>query len=288
MEKNKRLYYFSHLLILFTGFIILFSILIENPLKEKLLLIPQNIIEYNQWWRVLTYPLSIEPIENILLFFITFLVFARKLEENYRSIMFPIIILANIILQGILLSALFFNENLTFSGMVGINFFIITHFVLNNHKSNIIILNRYSMPVIFFVTFLIFFWLTVIFGKYVFSNNENYLNQNISMAIIGIFLGTMAFTHLKFTNKNVDNITGKKALDKKTVSPQQLLLTNIANRELKKVNQRLQEDLIIKFTDMASYYDEDKLNQILDKINLFGYDSLNQDEIDFLNNYSKN
>ncbi len=275
-------------MILFTGFLILFSTLIENPFKEKILLIPENVIELNQWWRTLTYPIIIESIENIFLFFITFLIFAPKLEETYHSIMFPVVIILNIFLQGIILSAIFFNENMIFNGMVGINFFIITNFLFNNYKSNVVLFNRYTMPASFFVTFLVFFWLSAIFGKYVFFNEKNYLIQNLSMSSVGIIFGIFTFLQDKFTKSKESNISSKKIKVDNPINPQELLLTTIANKELKKVNEKLKEVLDDKFKEVTSYYDENKLNQILDKINLFGYDSLNQDEIDFLKNYSKN
>jgi len=118
---------------------------------------------------------------------------------------------------------------------------------------------------------------------------ENYkiVFEGLYSAIYGCSAGLVAYLHIRYTKVINPKINSEyyKAKRSREISDQILSLAMIANKELKKVNNELRQRLGEDEPLVGTY--EERLNDILDKINELGEESLDETERQFLDDYSK-
>ncbi|MFH1050089.1 MAG: rhomboid family intramembrane serine protease [bacterium] len=286
MNKKSRIYYFSHLIIFVTGIFYLIDLSTGGRLALMLELIPGRFVEYSQWWRLFTFPLATGYAEGIILFILTFMVFAPKLEEIYHTLLYPIVIMSIIAIQGLVFTLILRNSNFILFGTEGITFFVLTLFSLLNMKIKLIVANRFYVPTPLFIFALSFIWLSTLFFHSVWAENYWIIFQGLFSSTFGSSLALIAYLHIRYTkivNPKVHSEINKTKKGKE-ISDQILSLAMIANKELKKVNNELRQKL--GETEYVNGSGEDILNEILDKISEKGEDSLTDSEKFFLEDYS--
>lgn len=292
MSNRKRLYYFSHFVLIIVLGVYLLDIIMGGRLSSLFVLKPTLVIENSQYWRLFTFPLAYDSIEGIIFFIITFFIFAPKLEDIFQNWLYPLILSLIIFSQGTLLTLIYWKSDTMLHGLVGVSFFVLTIFSFVNIKKRLVIFQKYYIHTITFTVIIAVTWFLLVFVHSAILKSYSLITEGIYSAIFGLSSGFIVFLQSKYTKNIIHNNKGnvKKKGDLLVPSPEELSLAVIANNELKKVNKQLNEDLIAN-VEQESTFDilsqEEKLNQILDKINEKGKDFLTPEEKQFLDDYSK-
>ncbi|ROL61676.1 hypothetical protein D9V86_04575 [Bacteroidetes/Chlorobi group bacterium ChocPot_Mid] len=286
MRKKNRIYYFSYLVILIFGIFYLVDLVVGGKLGFLLSLTPNLVYQKSEVWRLLTYPLSFNTVEGILISIFIFLVLAPKLEKIYHGFLYPIILLSIIFLQGILFAIFSWNSFYPLKGLEGISIFIITLFTLLNIRGKLIFFNKFYINTPIFSLGLVISWILTTFVHSLLLENFNIIFSSIFSLIFGVSAGMFAYLHIRYTKiinpkYILSTLQTQKAKELRT---KLLSLAVIANEELKKVNQELLQN---NFHHSHYYPNAEKLNEILDKIYQKGFNSLSNEEKDFLDEYSK-
>ena len=164
---------------------------------------------------------------------------------------------------------------------------VLTLFTLLNMKRKLIVGNKFYFHSALFTIALSLTWLATLFFHSVWAENYKIIFEGLYSATFGCSAGLIAYLHIRFTktvNPKMETSLNKQKKSRE-FNEQILSLVMIANRELKKVNNELRQQIGETETDVYSY--ETQLNEILDKINERGEDSLTELERQFLQDYSK-
>ncbi len=293
MAHSKRLYYFSHFLLIIILSVYLLDLIMGGRLSALFELKPTLVIENSQYWRLFTFPLAYDTFEGIILFIITFFIFAPKLEDIFQNWLYPLILSLVVFSQGTLLTLIYWKSDIMLHGMVGISFFVLTIFSLINIKKRLVIFQRVYLHTVAFSLIITLTWFALIFIHSAMIKSYSLITEGIFSAIFGMTSGLIIFLQSKYTKNliHLNKVNSRERDDLKVPSPEELSMAIIANNELRKVNKQLNEDLVstnIKkeiIPDLIS--SEERLNKILDKINEKGNESLTSSEKKFLEDYSK-
>ena len=243
---------------------------------------PSLVLANMQVWRLITFPLAPGTLEGILLFIITFYIFAPRLENFLSRGLLPVILLLLICLQGTLTTLVFWNSNLKFEGMTGVSFFVLTLFTIFNYEKKIIISPARAYKSYRFVFVLALIWAASVSINALFSGTE-LLIRNGSYMIFGVSFGFITYLQIKITKKII-SVTKKEPYIS-IPKPEELSLAMIAQNELKKAHKKFRDEDY--YFDDESLLTEEKLNEILDKISASGKESLTDEEVHFLEIYSR-
>lgn len=275
------------ILVIFTISHILFYFL-NNEIALFLALNPQKVISDIEIWRIFTYPFVSLSIAEVVLFIFTFWVIAPKIE--YYILNKPLLLLSYgifIPLHGIFSTLLFAREKLFLVGTEGLSFGVITFYFLIFYR----IVNQYqevSLRLLIQTAIVLFLW---IMG----ASLDSYIYQRPSLinafgfALVGIILGIIGYY---FAKTNIKELIHARLMDYEKLRRSFLE----PDEKFERSNQNLWDNNQIDLEDIVSEGDlrhisielsEDKLNKILDKINEKGKDSLSNNELKFLENYSK-
>lgn len=282
MKSRSKIKLFNHFIIIFIASFCLVDVILNNKISYDFELIPDKIFALNELWRLFTYPFTYYTIESSLLFLFTALLLIPFLETKFRKTTIGLLFFLVILLQGILFSIIFKGNDFILKGTDGISFFIITLYLKNNlslkqfqKKQKIIHLNV-------FVILISLSWLATIFIHSKFIEYEILIPSLFSL-FFGISTGLLFDLIVKV--KYIITSFKKSQITMETVSyEEEFMLAEISKHT--KRQQYNQIDNNIEFD--SDYFSEDRLNQILDKINTEGKQALTDEEIKYLHDYSKN
>lgn len=292
MENNfSQKYNIIHISKVILAIFIIFHILfyfLNYEIALFLALNPQKVINDIEIWRLFTYPLASLSIAEVVLFIYTFWVIAPKIEYYVLNKLLLVVSYGIFIpLQGIFSTLLFARENLFLVGTEGLSFGIITFYFLIFYR----IVNQYqevSLRLLIQTAIVLFLW---IMG----ASLDSYIYQRPSLinafgfALLGIILGIIAYY---FAKSNINELMHARLRDYEKFRRSFLE----PDEKFEQFHQNRRDNNQIDFEEIVNERDsqlrsvelsEDKLNRILDKINEQGKDSLSNDELKFLENYSK-
>jgi membrane associated rhomboid family serine protease len=286
---------FSKIFIFAISIVYLLNYIYIDFLPNLLSLQPKEIIQNLSLWKLVTFPLTPGSTEAFYLFVFTFYFIASKLEMLVDNIRFPIWLMILSLLQGCVLTLLFWNSNFVIGGLEGTSFFILTLYCLLKPKSQLKIM-RSNISVIAFTVILIVIWavykftFSIYFGSYT-------MIPSLSSAVFGISVGLMVYLQVRFTKAPKKGYQQIDEKDLMSITPNELLATV---KDKKKSGflyntEKLGHDNLDEFYESDKYYhlsenaeeNEDRLNEILDKIGSTGRESLSPSENKFLEIYSK-
>lgn len=286
MGNKNRIYYFSYLVIFVFGISYLLDLFVKDKFSFLVSLTPKLVYQKSEVWRLFTYPLAYNTVEGLLISIFIFIVLAPKLEKIYHGLLYPAILLSAIFLQGILYTIFSWNSFYPLKGIDGISIFIITLFTLLNMRGKLIFFNRFYISTPIFSLGLVISWIFTAFIHSLLFENFNIIFSCIFSLIFGVSAGMFAYLHIRYTKiinpKYI--LTYLQAQKAKELKKKLHSLAIIANEELKKVNQELNHH---NFNHTNYYPNADRLNEIFDKINQNGFNSLSPEDKDFLDEYSK-
>lgn len=285
MKRNVRKYYVSRFLAgLFT---VSYAVTLIFPEIANLLkLSPGELYKGFDLWRIVTFPLVGVGAASFVLLFLTFYFIGPKEEDLSRKTLLPMTLITISIIQGALTTFIFSGTNLTMAGADGLCFFLLTIFTLKNRKRRLLIFGLRAVKTPVFTGAIAGAYLLIAYAERLTHTNEPALVASGVSLVYGILSAfPLYWKHLY--QKRAD-ARAKDTLPSYSdiPSPEELSLAMIVQSELKKYKNSLNDDLKNLDYDAEMPTDEDLLNQILDKMNEKGRDSLTPAERKFLHDYS--
>lgn len=251
--------------------------------NQYLELIPSKVWSNFELWRLISYPFAIPGLESILLFSFSFYFVASKIETLFKEKIYPIFIGLMVLFQGIFVSLVFRDSSILFSGADGISFLMIFLFVLLS-------LNSKSIPNWYnparTVTFSLLtgvLWVSVLMYRSDISNS-NVVVASAFNALFGMFFAVITF--LKIRSEIIIRKKSKIENQLPYIIPTPEELKYALMGEIRKKQFNSLEDEYSYPNSDEFCPDEERLNEILDKISEYGKDSLTISEIKYLENYS--
>lgn len=270
---------FLFLILVFNLLNILFNLKFEN----LLLLNSHKLLQNYELWRIITYPTILDDYTFIFIFAPILLLISTKLENYLNKYLYPIFLFMVSILNSLLLTVTFWNNDINISGAETMGFFILTLATLLIPKENV--LNKVNLNISTFSILLGIFW---IITKY--TSPDAKLIYSVA-PLFGILTGFLMFLPLKNMKKYIENrendLLRKQSQVKISIPEREELVTmrKFSSMSLSQIYHKYEEDYCsISDNDEEN---EEKLNQILDKIIEKGQDSLSHYEKKFLEEYSK-
>ncbi|GAB1372913.1 hypothetical protein MASR1M45_29770 [Candidatus Kapaibacterium sp.] len=282
---------FSKSLLLIVGVIYFLNYIYSGVLPQILSLVPAKVVHELSLWRLITFPFVPPDIESVVFFAVVFYYLASRIERYIAGVRLAIWLSLITILQGSVLTLLFMGNDITFAGMDGAAFYVLVFYSLISSKDRIEFLNFPSLPVQAFSMLLVFLWFGLKLVNFSTSGNSMDFLSATSSALFGITAGLIHYLQLRFYNnlmrKREEAIISSYPIPK----PEELSMAHSNMRTMRKMYERQnQSDREIMDEDILSddmSENEDKLNEILDKIGNTGKESLTDFERKFLDAYSR-
>lgn len=273
---------FSKVLLLAAGLVFALNLIIGNSVSESIALNPNYIIGHWQLWRLLTFPFAAVSAESVLLFAIVFVFIGRRLEEMLNKMLFPVLLFFVSILQGLVLTLVFWNQNIFVGGMEGISIFALSLFTFLKPKEKISLLNYKAVS---FSLFLFALWSFVKVYDFYHYHDVSAALSSVAVSVFGISSGFITYLQIKLIQKKMALRSKPKERHISVPQPDEMKFAEIASIGKKLYNlTELPEERYILSDDKQQ--NEDMLNEILDKITESGKASLSIDEVKFLDEYS--
>lgn len=252
-------------------------------LENYLSLNPQRILNNFEVWRLFSFSFIISNPTFIFLLAPIFIFASPILEEYLNKYLYPIFLFLVSSLQSFVLTLVFWNKNISLSGIEGISFFILTLLVFL--KPRVRVFPKHPVTVASFGLVMITLWVLSIYLPWSEQANNAELH-NAASAIFGVLIGISVYIPIRYMDKYLKNrpIENK---EKKIVipKPEELSMAAISAQNLSKLYHQFDEEYCSITDDFQT--NEETLNEILDKINLSGKESLSYYEMKFLEEYSK-
>lgn len=276
---------FSKGFLLFASIVYSMNYFVNGAIDRFFMLQPSIVLENMELWRMFTFALSPGTLQGIVLFAITFYFFAPRLEENFNKLLFAGILILIIFMQGTLSTMIFWKQSIEIKGMEGVSFFVLTLFAAFNANKKIVIWRFPSVRSYVFVFMIALGWgfLTAI---HTLIAGHHIILTAVSSAMIGLTSGLFVFLQMKLVRNFKPSIPNDDFVAPEIPKPEELRMALIKEKERK--------DSIDRYND-GPYYDndysipltEENLNLILDKISVYGKESLTVAEEKFLEDYAK-
>ncbi len=282
---------FSKIFLIFVGIIYFLNYVYSNVLPDLLSLSPQLVIRELSLWKLITFPFSPGGIESVVLFAFVFYFISSKLEFYIEGLRYPLWLFLLTLLQGCILTLVFINSNVIVAGMDGISFYVLVVYALLRSKDKINFLNFPPMPILAFSMLLGFVWFGLKLVNFSTTGNDSVFLSALGSSLFGVTAGLIHYLQIRLSGLNSTR-SSKSDIDSdmRLPSPEEMSVAHSSNTRLRKFYQSgkpdyLDEEPYLLSDDMSE--NEDKLNEILDKISISGKDSLSPFERRFLNEYSK-
>jgi membrane associated rhomboid family serine protease len=288
----RQIKIFSKAVVITVGSFYILNFLLDGWFNELFALNPSKMLINFEYWRLFTFPFAFSSTEALFLFLATFFLISENLEDILRQTLYPLLLMLLTVLQGVIMTLLFWNKDVNIAGMEGLSFFVLFFFVILNPKSKVQIFNFKAIPSIAIVLFIVFIW-AIVKIQALFFNSSTDVNISVASAIFGISTAIMTSLQIKIIQKNREKRLLKATENLKIPKPEELSYALYSGKKLFKYEQEnkysspvtdFEESLLSDNPDE----NEDKLNNILDKINAQGKNSLDYSELKFLEEYSNN
>lgn len=285
MSLNGIKYYFSHRILTFVLVIYALNYLFNGVLNNYLALVPSLVVDNLQLWRVLSFPFATPPIESIVLFAFVFYFIAPKIESLLPRRFYPILLSLLVMLQGVISTLTFWKSSYVFTGMDGLSFFVMFLFALLS-------INKKTLPYWFnplrtglMILLSGSLW-TAALLMHSYKSGDNFIITGSAGALFGILYACATYLQILFASKkSKKNDQLGLPPDISIPSPEELKYA-LAGINEKRYLQNSGDDIIDKDSEVGFVPDEDKLNEILDKISESGKESLTPNEMQYLKDYS--
>lgn len=282
--------FFSKMFIILIGIVYFLNYIYSNVLPDMLSLAPQEVVKNLSLWKLVSFPFTPGGLESVFLFAFVFYFISSKLESFIEGFRYPLWLFLLTLLQGCILTLVFINTNVVISGMDGISFYVLVVYALLRTKDKINFLNFPPMPVIAFALLLGFLWFGLKLVNFSTTGNDSAFLSALGSSLFGITAGLIHYLQIRLSGLQL--ITNQRNYDNdfKLPSPEELSLAHSTSTRTRKYYQsghkeRPDEEPYLLSEDMSE--NEDRLNEILDKISISGQDSITPLEKRFLTEYSK-
>jgi membrane associated rhomboid family serine protease len=284
MQRKPQIIYFSlamPLIILVLAFI---NLITKGSLFSQMYLSAGSFITKGEVWRLVTFPFAFSNLSQLFLLLAVFPLLSYRIENIINSKLYGVFILLSTWGFGLGLISFFNKSALPFSGLEMVSCMILVFYTLYKPKEIIhqvlpnVKIWMYSSAVMAFWTLLNLFILKRV--------GLEGMILPISSLVVGGIIGILVYVQVKM-KKNKQN---KEMLALKTASSEHIdkFMEMAYINERKASNYANSEsEQHLSLLSSSSLENEEILNIILDKINLYGKEGLNSKELKFLNELSK-
>lgn len=261
-------------------------------LQRTVALNPTHLINFNEFWRLILYPIVEPSLTSLLFFTIAFLIFAPALEQYFNKYLFYALLLALIPLTSCFETIVFWGKDINFYGTDAMTAFVfgLSIFIFPKNILKVIhfrSLNNYKAVVVIFAI-----WIVIGIEKAITTDVNNYFAY-----IFPILFGFLAAGSLKlqmnfffkyyFPKRRTHSYSELKKIADEVVREKRREHSLDDYPALNKLSpDDYQEENHLKISE-NSEENEEILNEILDKINNEGFSSLSNEEKAFLEEFSK-
>ena len=285
MNNKTRILYFSHWLLILSFAAIVVNFLTNNMLFNKLCLQPSLVITNFEVWRLFTYTFLPGTFEGILISVFALGFISFNIENKFNKIAFPLILILLMCLQGTLFSLFFWKSNRVFSGMEGISLFIITLYILLEFPNKTRQFKTHAYSSVVFTGLITILWFVSVMLHHSFRPNEEALSSSITSGSFGISAGLFIFLQIKLTQYFRQKKFKASVPTYPVPEPEELSMAHKHKKEQYGTPKYYPDENY--YPDSEEVYTEDRLNEILDKINERGKESLSPEELRYLRDYSR-
>ena len=281
-SKNKS----SYFLFLVVSICVL-DFITEFRLSNIFILNSLEVNEYNKLWSLFTYIFSPSSFASLLLFIFAMNVVSKSIESVYKSNVIPLVYFLLILSHSVIFTLINSNSISYLSGTDGISFFIICLqiFLYKNQKIKIFSY-EFNINKVTLISILSLWVFAQALNYYAFG--QNVVLNSFLLAGLGTSNAAIVFLQISIIKKIRSKRESKTIRDERFFNEYEHSHTYTMIKELNLKKQQLKvknEEAILN--SIIPYHDEDRMNDILDKINRTGYASLTDSEQKFLQDYSK-
>ena len=272
---------YSRILVILFSASFLLNYSLDWQLVDYLGLNVDKVFLGGEIWRLILYPFADSSLHSLLLLISSLTLFSPSLEKVFKSFRFPVLLLLIVCLHGLIINLINFSLEVEASSSFAISYFILFSFIFLNINKTI--------------------------------NTKNLIINYKIIATVSIALGLLAefimvyavrqtLDFVPFEMAALGSLTAFAISQKISIEIKKIKERNLAT---KKVNYNKPVKIPIPIAEAMhseknkvdynspilsdnSFENENRMNQILDLITENGINSISQDEIAFLEEYSKN
>ena len=284
MFEHEHIKSVSFRLLIAAGIIYISDFITNGFISGYISLQPTLVLEKLELWRLITFPFARGTVEGTMLSLTVFYLYGPKLEEILNHTLFSLILVLFTFLQGTILTLIYWQSTSVLTGMEGLGFFVMLLFTFFKKGKRLYVWLFKPIKTAVLTSIIFILWGTsLLIHSLLVIDGHLLLLKGLLAALIGLTAACVSYMQIRTTRNLI-----KERLEEKGLvipKPEELTPALIEQNELRKFSQSLKEEPAY-FGDFK--YTEDRLNEILDKINEQGKDSLTKEEKLFLEGYSKN
>ncbi len=251
-------------------------------LDSILALEPHRVLTNFEVWRLVSYTFIMTDPAFVFILAPALMLISPILEDYLNKYLYPIFLFLVSCLQSFVLTLVFWNKQILIGGIEGISFFIITLLVLLKPRARIF--PKYPITVASFSIVIATLW--ALSAYLPLGELDSFSVSNLASAAFGIVFGICVFVPIKYMDRYVKKRQVEPNEKKVAVpKPEELSIAAISAQNLTNLYHQFDESYCAISDDIQE--NEDTLNEILDKINASGKESLSYHELKFLKDYSK-
>lgn len=259
---------------------------LKGAISYNTALAPSMVVHQWQAWRIISFPLSTHSLEGYCLSAFAFLFIGPKLEALLDRAFFLTLLSLLIILQGTLITLTFWNTNIYFDGLEGISFFMLSLYVFMSRAMS---KQKFRYRAMNHVPLVIIFMCLWVGGMLIHSLavGNSILFIGASNAVFGIVTSLITFSQVHRYYKKTRRIRYSQ-IEYSIPSQDELRKAYVLHNESREQQYNSRGDAESPNYEYTFEADENRLNEILDKISEYGQNSLTPNELKYLQDYSNN
>jgi hypothetical protein len=271
----------SRFILLFILIVYLLDLVTAGKLGAIFMLTTSEIHSFNEIWKIFTYPLKYTSANSLILFAFVFAFLSPNLENFYKFTIVPVFYFLIVASHGVVISLI--DPNTIISGTDGISFFVLfLHFLLFKNYNIKILHYNFNLSNIILLTIMACWSALQGFNYYLFGSQE--IINSFILAGLGITNAFVVYLQIYLMKRhNTQKITSIEDLieeeDSHSLEP-----ISASSSKIKEQN-RMKEEVNLISSD--PHINEERMNNILEKISDTGFSSLSEIEQKFLEEYSK-
>ncbi len=277
----------SHRILLFVGIMYFTNVATRGLITQWLALMPFANVGAGQYWRFFTYPLAASGFWEMLSTSAVLYFFAPELERVVSGRRLLLILGIFVIVHSLVFAPLLMFTNATLAGTNAVALFVLTMYVYLYPSGEVSLFGVIPMRATMLLCLM--FVVAIASSLMNFSLNPAAIAHAFANEGFGIFFGFL-FSHLYFGRLSSGGFVLLKRQSKQQQAPTRRQTTPSPASVGRSLGQTQESELHPSSThpedDEYAPLDEDRLNEILDKINEKGQASLTPNEQKFLKDYA--
>jgi membrane associated rhomboid family serine protease len=284
MQRKPQIIYFSLAVPLIVLLLSVANLITKGYLYSQMSLLGGSVFPKGEVWRIVTYPLTFNNISELFLLLAVFPFISYRIESILKTRLYGVFLTLVTWIFGLGMVSFFNKSSIPFTGLEMVSCMILVFYTLFRPKETIykLIPNfkvwMYSGIVFSFWTILNLF----IFKRYGTAG----MILPLTSFIVGCSSGLTAYVLVKHkANKQNREILALKVASSEHIDKFMEMAYINEKKNTNYVNSESEPNYTLLRENASE--NEERLNDILDKINLYGKEGLDTKEIKFLNELSK-